>query len=75
MTGAADLEEDQALVLELDFLVVDPPRQDHRAVGAENVLASEAGVIRAWTFGVRARAVAERRSLHASGTLVPVGGY
>ena len=30
--GAADLEEDQALVLELDFLVVQLPRQHHGAV-------------------------------------------
>ena len=41
VSGAADLEEDQALVLELDFLVVDPPRQDHRPIGAEEILAAE----------------------------------
>ena len=35
---AADLEEDQALVLELDLLVVDPARQDHRPVHAGEVL-------------------------------------
>ena len=34
MPGAADLEEDLALVLELDFLVVESPRQEHQAVGA-----------------------------------------
>ena len=33
--GAADLEEDAALVLELDFLVVQLPRQEHPAVGRE----------------------------------------
>ena len=32
VAGAADLEEDLALVLELDFLVVEPSRQQHAAV-------------------------------------------
>ena len=41
VAGAADLEEDQALVLELDLLVVEPPRQQHRAVGAEQILARQ----------------------------------
>ena len=39
--GAADLKEDQALVLELDFLVVNPAGQDHRPIGSEQVLAAE----------------------------------
>ena len=38
VSGAADLEEDQALVLELDFLVVQLPRQHHDAVRAEEIL-------------------------------------
>src|SRR5215204_1388461 len=37
VAGAADLEEDQTLVFELDFLVVQLPRRDHDAVGAEQV--------------------------------------
>ena len=41
VAGAADLEEDQALVLELDFLVVDPPGEDHRPIGSEEILAGE----------------------------------
>ena len=41
VAGAADLKEDQALVLELDFLVVDPAGQDHRPIGSEQVLAAE----------------------------------
>ena len=41
VAGAADLEEDQALVLELDFLVVNPAGQDHRPIGSEQVLAVE----------------------------------
>ena len=46
MAGAADLEEDQALVLELDLLVVELPRQHHRAVGPQQVLAREAVGVR-----------------------------
>jgi hypothetical protein len=38
--GAADLEKDQALVLELDFLVVDPARQQHGAIDAEHLVAA-----------------------------------
>src|SRR5213079_1135364 len=37
MARAADLEEDQALVLELNLLVVELPREDHRAVGAYEI--------------------------------------
>jgi hypothetical protein len=52
--GAADLKKDQALVLELDFLVVDPPRQQHRPVNPEHLIArknlrvSQAGQL--WPF-------------------------
>ena len=35
VTGAADLEEALALVLDLDLLVVDLSRQEHQAVGVE----------------------------------------
>ncbi len=38
VSGAADLEEDEALVLELNFLVVQLPRQHHRAVRAQQLL-------------------------------------
>ena len=41
VAGAADLEEDQALVLELDFLVVDAPRQQHRPVELHELVAGE----------------------------------
>ena len=37
VAGAADLEERLALVLELDFLVVDLPREEHAAVGPQQV--------------------------------------
>ena len=67
VTGAADLEVDQALVLELDFLVVEPPRQQHRAVGAEQVVPADARESSAAdaALGVCAPAVADRRNLHA----------
>ena len=39
VSGAADLEKDVALVLELDFLVVDPARQEHGAVDHQQFLA------------------------------------
>ena len=39
--GAADLKEDQALVLELDFLVVNAAGEHHRPIGSEKVLAGE----------------------------------
>ena len=42
MARAADLEVDQALVLELDLLVVDPPRQQHRPVDPEEIVAGQA---------------------------------
>ena len=37
VAGARDLEEDLVLPLELDLLVVDPPRQQHEAVHVEQV--------------------------------------
>ena len=42
VAGADDLEEDLALVLELDFLVVEAPRQEHQPVGREQLVASQA---------------------------------
>src|SRR5262249_3085891 len=41
VSGAADLEEDLALVLELNFLVVEAPRQQHAAVDGEELVAIE----------------------------------
>ncbi len=41
VAGTADLEVDQALVLELNFLVVDTPRQDHRPIRSEKILTAE----------------------------------
>ena len=42
VSRAADLEKDQALVLELDFLVVDAPRQEHRAIRPQQIVRREA---------------------------------
>ena len=53
VAGAADLEEDQALVLELDLLVVDLPRQHHRAVGAEQVVTRVQPVVASCRRGSR----------------------
>jgi hypothetical protein len=39
--GTADLKEDQALVLELDFLVVNPTGENHCPIGSEKVLAAK----------------------------------
>ena len=39
VTGAADLKKDLALVLQLDLLVVQPSREQHRAVGREQLIA------------------------------------
>jgi hypothetical protein len=41
VTGAADLEEYQALVLELDLLVVDPAGLNHRPEYAYEVFTTE----------------------------------
>ncbi len=42
----ADLKEDLVLPLELDFAVVEPPREEHRAVDAYKRIAVEAVVLR-----------------------------
>jgi hypothetical protein len=42
VAGAADLEEDQALTLELDFLVIELPGQHHRPVGSKQFVAGQA---------------------------------
>ena len=41
VAGAADLKVDQALVLELNLLVVDAPREEHRPIGVRELLAGE----------------------------------
>ena len=58
VAGAADLEEDEALTLELNFFVVELPRQHHRAVGPKQFLARQAQ-------RAGALAVADCRTLHA----------
>jgi hypothetical protein len=42
MSGAADLEEDLALVLELNLFVVELSREEHQAVGPQQLLARKA---------------------------------
>ena len=69
MAGAADLEVDQALVLELDFLVVDAPRQQHRPVDPDEVVAGEAvggltAVGRRGDAAARRAVVGQRTALH-----------
>ncbi len=56
--GAADLEEDLALVLELDLLVVQLSRQDHPAIGCE-----QGGTRRLGPFHTADR---RRRCIHAA---------
>src|ERR1700680_3301958 len=41
VASAGDLEEDLVLVLELDFLVVQPTRQQHIAIGGNELLGRE----------------------------------
>ena len=41
VSGAADLEKDLALIFELDFLVVQLPRQEHDAVDGEQIVARQ----------------------------------
>ena len=65
VSRTADLKKDQALTFELDFLVVDPPRQDHRAVRAKEIFAREA-VVLARAVDASASAVADSGSLHAA---------
>ena len=63
--GAADLEECLALVLELDLLVVDLPRQEHQAVGGEQLVSGQPLVLpSARRPGARVRAVGKGRTLH-----------
>jgi hypothetical protein len=59
VSGTADLKEDQALVFELDFLVIEFPRQQHGAVRTQQIVARQAEEIRG-TLLVRALAVADR---------------
>src|SRR6476620_7159568 len=48
MAGARDLKEDLVLPLELDLLVVDPPREQHDAVHLEQIRLFQLGG-RAWS--------------------------
>ena len=64
VAGAADLEEDLALVLELDFLVVEASRQHHPAIRREQIVAGEA-FVGARRPGVGLVSVGHRRSLHS----------
>ena len=41
MAGAADLEEDPTLTLELDLLVIQLPREEHQAVGGDELVARQ----------------------------------
>ena len=43
MPRARDLEEDLVLPLELDLLVVEPARQEHRAIGGNELVAGQTG--------------------------------
>ena len=67
VAGAADLEERLLLVLELNLLVVDPPRQEHQAIGREQLVARQALVFTAARLcrgGAGLRAVGQGRPLH-----------
>jgi hypothetical protein len=73
--GAADLEEDQALVLELYFFVVEAPRQEHRAIRPQQIVPREAFPTSARAGGGCRASVGpgcERRSLHL-GKIIPFG--
>jgi hypothetical protein len=67
---AADLEEDEALVLHLDLAVVETPRQQHRPVEAPQLVGRQA-VVRPAALARRAShlAVVHSRTLHAGGLL------
>ncbi len=41
MTGAADLEEDPVLAFHLNFFVIEPTRQVHRAEDLQHLFAAE----------------------------------
>ena len=58
VAGTADLEEDQALVLELNLFVVNLPRQHHDPVGAKQIVAGQ-------SESRRTPAVADCRTFHA----------
>ena len=83
VAGAADLEERFLLVLELDLLVVDLSRQEHEAIGREQLVARQPFVIpaaRLGAVGAGVRAVGQARTLHRSqimsrlrGCIQPVG--
>src|SRR5687768_7704897 len=63
VAGAADLKKDQALVFELDFFVIQLPRQHHRPVGAKQILWGQAGV--------RGRGLFGRRRFHYGHYIIP----
>ena len=46
MAGAADLEVDFVLALELDFAVVELAREEHRAINADERVAVETVIFR-----------------------------
>src|SRR4030095_1463900 len=72
VAGAADLKENQALVLELDFLVVDPSRQEHRPIGSEQLVAAKrVDCAGAGNVALRARLAGNGRTFHARG--IPSG--
>ena len=45
MSGAADLKEDPVLALHLDFFVVQPAREIHRAKDLEHLFGAERGLL------------------------------
>jgi hypothetical protein len=67
MAGAADLEVDLALALELNLLVVEAPRQEHPSIRAEQLVGSEAFVRgrREETAVARLDPALDGRALHA----------
>ena len=74
VSGATDLEKDQALVLELNLLVVDAARQQHRAVGPQQLVACETAPLRARAGGrscARVGSGCQRRSLHVTKIITP----
>ena len=57
VAGAADLKEDLALVLELDFLVVELARQEHAAIDVEQLRRGDRDPSNARWPGVRTAVV------------------
>ena len=45
VAGAADLKEGLTLIFELDFLVVDLPRQEHEAISGEKFVPGQSSVL------------------------------